>query len=65
MNKTVLPKISSEKLGPLDEKTKEQVIKSVKDLKSEAAQLRALIESYNSYAKRKNVEYDQLFRGED
>lgn len=60
--KTVLPKLSSEKLAPLDEETREQVTKAVKDLKSEAAQLRALLDSYNDYAKRKNAEYDQLFK---
>ena len=60
--KTVLPKISKEQLEPLDEETKKQVLKAVKDLKSEAAQLRAKLDSYNAYAERKNAEYDQLFR---
>ena len=60
--KTTLPKLTSEKLAPLDDTTEKQVIKAVKDLKSEAAQLRALLDSYNDYAKRKNAEYDQLFK---
>jgi len=60
--KTILPKLTSEKLAPLDDTTKKQVIKAVKDLKSEAAQLRALLDSYDNYAKRKNSEYDQLFK---
>jgi len=60
--KTVLPKISNDKLENLDEDTKQQILKAIKDLKIEAAQLRAILDSYNDYAKRKNVEYDQLFR---
>lgn len=59
--KTVLPKISKTKLESLDTETQKQIIDSVTGLKSEAAQLRALLDSYNEYAKRKNAEYDQLF----
>lgn len=60
--KTTIPQISGKKLLMLDKETREQVITVVRDLKSEAAQLRALLDSYNTYAKRKNAEYDQLFR---
>jgi hypothetical protein len=60
--KSTLPKLSNEQLSNLDDETKEKLIKAVKDLKIEAAQLRALLDSYNDYAKRKNAEYDQLFK---
>lgn len=59
--KTNLPQISNEKLSSLDDETKNQIVTAVKDLKSEAAQLRAILDSYNDFAKQKNAEYDQLF----
>lgn len=60
--RTVIPPIHSDKLNGLDDETRELILKLVKDLKSEAAQLRAYLDSYNEYAQRKNAEYDQLFK---
>ena len=54
--RSVLPIVSE-----INEENKELIIKAVKDLKIEAAQLRAILDSYNNYAKRKNDEYDMLF----
>lgn len=59
---TIIPLIHSDELNKLDDETKESIIKLVEDLKIEAAQLRAFLDSYNEYAKRKNAEYDQLFK---
>ena len=61
-SKAKLPKISKEKLSSLNKETRDQVIGAVKDLKSEASQLIAILETHNDYAKRKNAEYDQLFK---
>jgi len=59
--KSELPKISWAELSELDSEIREKILKSVKDLKLEAAQLRAILDSYNDYANRKNDEYDLIF----
>ena len=60
--KAVVAKVTAAELEPLTTETKMKVVSTVTGLKSEAAQLRALLESYNTYAKKQNDEYDKRFR---
>lgn len=60
--RTELPKISANQLECLDEEVRKSIIESVKNLKSDQEKLRAILKSYNEYAKRKNSEYDKIFK---
>lgn len=54
--------ITAEEFKNLDPETKKKIIETVKNLKVESAQLRAILESYNEYAKNINDEYDELIK---
>jgi hypothetical protein len=60
--KAYIHKLTLEDLNNLDPEVRAKVIDSVKNLKVEASQLRAILDSYNGYAQRKNSEYDALFK---
>jgi hypothetical protein len=60
--KAKIAKISEEQLSPLNQETKNDIVNSVKNLKTEALKLRAILESHNKYAKNKNEKYDKIFR---
>ena len=60
--KAEIAKIAEEELAQLDEETKNKILESVKNLKVEAAQLRAILKSHNEFAKKKNESYNKLFR---
>lgn len=62
--KAAVAKVTAAELEPLSTETKMKVVTTVTQLKSEAAQLRALLESYNAYAKKQNDEYDERFKSE-
>lgn len=54
--------ITAEEFKNLDPETKKKIIETVKNLKIESAQLRAILESYNEYAVDINNKYDELVK---
>lgn len=54
--------VTSQDLSALKNETKTKIVKTVKELKKEAAALRAILKSYNDYAKDKNDEYDAIIK---
>lgn len=60
--KAEIHQISSDDIKCLDPVVREKIVNSVQNLKVEASQLRAILNSYNDYAQRKNAEYDDIFK---
>lgn len=60
--KTEIAKIASSDLDSLKPAVKEAVITTVNNLKAEASALRAVLDSYQKYAKMKNEEFDAYMK---
>jgi len=58
--KAQLENISITEFNQLNEKTRSKILKTVTELKLEAAQLRVILESYNKYAADKNKQYEDI-----
>ena len=54
--KSEIAKISEEDIKTLSPETKKKIIDSINSLKSETIQLRTILESYNEYANKHNLE---------
>jgi len=55
--KAEIAKVSAEDFANLDDKTQDKIVRTINNLKLEASELRSIINSYNEYAKKKNLEY--------
>ena len=62
--KSEIAKVNAAELEPLTTETKMKVVQTVTALKSEAAQLRVILDSYNKYAAERNAEYKEHFQTE-